>query len=360
MTAADPDGDLEVHFIDVGQGDATLLVAPDATVLVDAGRHDRSDVMPYLVGAGVDTLDLVAITHPHADHLGQFEQVIRGLDVAEVWWSGSTHTTQTFDRALAALEDSGAAYEEPRSGDATALGSLTIDILNPPSDHSLDDLHDAGLAMRITYGDVRFLFTGDAEAGTERRMVDADPDLVSADVYQVGHHGSQTSTSQPFLDAMAPQIAVYSAGDGNQYGHPHAEVIDRLADASVAVYGTDVHGSLVITTDGDQISVHPEPDELLVAGAGSGPSPEPAPDPEPEPTANDAPPSPADGDCLPEQVDINAADFEELQRIHQVGPDRAAQIIDLRPFSSMSALERVSGIGPVYLQQIRDEGIACA
>lgn len=254
-TTTPPDGQLEVHFIDVGQADATLLLAPDVTVLVDAGDWRRSDVVPYLRSQGVGTLDLVISTHPHADHIGQFDAVLDAFDVTEVWWSGATHTTRTFERALAALEASDAAYEEPRAGDVTAVGSLDVEVVNPPTDADFDDLHDSSLTLRMTFGDVRLLFTGDAEAATERRMVARHPELLDAEIYQAGHHGSSTSTTPAFLDAVAPEVAVYSAGSGNAYGHPHDETVERLRAAGVELYGTDVHGTVIVTTDGSTWSV---------------------------------------------------------------------------------------------------------
>lgn len=276
-TTTPPDGQLEVHFIDVGQGDATLLMAPDVTVLVDAGDWRRSDVVPYLRAQGVEALDLVITTHPHADHIGQFDAVLEAFDVTEVWWSGATHTTRTFERAVAALEASDAAYEEPRAGDVTAVGPLGVEVVNPPADADLGDLHDSSLALRVTFGDVRFLFTGDAEAATERRMTTRHRDLLDADVYQVGHHGSSTSTTSSFLDAVSPGVAVYSARDGNSYGHPHDETVDRLVAAGVELYGTDVHGTVVVTTDGSTWSV---------VTARSGDATATAPDPDPSPTTS--------------------------------------------------------------------------
>jgi competence protein ComEC len=341
-----------VHFVDVGQGDATLLRAPDATMLVDAGTHDGSDVVPYLEAIGVDTLDLVAITHPHADHLGQFDRVMERFDVAEVWWSGATHTTRTFERALAALEAGDAAYEEPRAGDTTSVGSLEITVVNPPGGADDGDLHDSGLAFRVTYGGVAFLFTGDAEAPTEQRMTGQAADRLTADVYQVGHHGSRTSTSSAFLDAVDPAVAVYSARPGNQYGHPHAEVVARLVDAGVELYGTAVHGTVVVTTDGQGWAVATERDMPPVTAVAVS---------EQQPEAEPAPASPAQADgCAPGQVDINTAGLVELQRITQIGPERARQIIDLRPFAGLDALTRVPGIADGRLQQIKDQGLACA
>lgn len=250
-----PDGgDLEVHFIDVGQGDATLLIAPDATVLVDAGRHTATDVVDYLEGQQVTTVDVVAITHPHADHIGQFPAVLERFEVAEVWWPPTTHTTETFANAVTALEQSDAAFEEPAASDTADVGSLRFDFVNPPAGGTDGDLHDNGLAFRVTYGDIAFLFTGDAEHETEQRMVATHPDLRAA-VYQVGHHGSSSSSGQALLDAVSPQVAIYSAGRDNTYGHPHTEVIERLDDAGAQVYGTDVHGTVIVTTGGADVHV---------------------------------------------------------------------------------------------------------
>lgn len=180
-------GDVSVHFLDVGQGDATLFMAPDATMLIDTGRHDRSDVVPLLRSLGVTTLDVVAITHAHADHIGQLDRVLDGFEVGEVWMSGTSNTTQTFDRAITALEGSSARYEEPRAGDTTTVGSLTVEILSPVG--LTGDLHGDGLAVRVTYGSVSFLFTGDIESAGESAIV-ARRGALATTVYQVGHHGS--------------------------------------------------------------------------------------------------------------------------------------------------------------------------
>jgi competence protein ComEC len=245
-----PAGTLVVHFLDVGQGDATLLIHPEVTLLIDTGRFDRRDVVPLLSARGVERIDLLVVTHPHADHIGQFDRVLAAIEVEEVWWSGSTTTSATFGRALAALEASDARYEEPRAGATTQLGPLTIDVLAPGSSDGLTALNDASIALRITFGSFSLVITGDAEARSEQRMLRRVPERLPARILRLGHHGSSTSTTAGFLAAVAPDVAIYSAGSGNPYGHPHVETVARVAAAGIPLYGTDVHGTITVITDG--------------------------------------------------------------------------------------------------------------
>jgi competence protein ComEC len=333
-----PQGELAVHFLDVGQGDATLLLHDDATMLVDTGRHTTTDVIDHLDRLDVDRLDVVALTHPHADHIGQTPQVLDRYDVAEVWASGAVHDTLTFERALEAIETSAVAYEEPRAGDTTTVGPFAVDIVGPDDDADFGDLHDSGLSFRVTYGGVAFLFTGDAETHTEARYADRHPELLAADIYQAGHHGSRTSSTQPLLDAAAPSVAVYSAGAGNSYGHPHGSVLDRLAANDIDVYGTDVHGTVTVTTDGVTYDVTTDTD-----GTPAG-----APDDDPHEHG-------ADGSC----VDLNTASADELTAIVHVGPSRADDIVANRPYGSVDDLTAVDGLGDARVADIADEGLAC-
>lgn len=336
LASASLAGGMSAHFIDAGQADATLLLHDSAVILIDTGHWQRADVVQYLRSQVVTVIDLVVITHPHADHVGQFDKLIDAFDVREVWWSGATSSSATFARALAALERSGAAYEEPRAGDQASIGSFAIDVVNPSRNTSLSDLHDSSLAIRVTYGATSFLFTGDAETTAERRMTQQSPNRINVDVLQLGHHGSQTPTLSDFLRAVNPSIAIYSAGQNNQYGHPHTVVTERLKSAGVEVFGTDIHGHIIVNSDGRKLTVNTQR-----AGPASQSAPTPA---------------LAQSGC----VDINSAGFEELQRIIHIEPGQAQAIPPLRPFSSVNQMDRISGIGPVRLRDILNEGIACA
>lgn len=254
---AAPD-ELVIRILDVGQGDAMLISHPGVTLLIDTGRFDRSDVVPLLRRHGVESIDVLVVTHPHADHIGQFDRVMEAFPVAEVWWSGAVATTRTFERALAVLEASDAHYEEPRGGQTTTIGPLLIELLHPGPGDSLRGLNDASISLRITYGDFRIVTTGDAERAAEVQMVARWPDRLRADVLRLGHHGSSTSTTPAFLDAVSPRVAVYSAGVDNSYGHPHAEVVERIAGAGIELYGTDRDGTVTIVTDGMTFDVRSE------------------------------------------------------------------------------------------------------
>ena len=247
--------ELVVRVLDVGQGDAMLLTHPEVTVLIDTGRFDRSDLVPLLRDLGVSRIDLLVVSHPHADHIGQFDRVMAAFDVDEVWWSGATTTTRTFERAVAALEASDARYEEPRAGQTTTIGPLGIEILHPAAGDSLRDLNDSSLALRITYGAFRLVTTGDVERAGEARMLARFPDLLAADVLRLGHHGSSTSNTPGLIAAVAPSVAIFSAGVDNRYGHPHDEVVARVVSAGIALYGTATNGTVTVVTDGTTFDV---------------------------------------------------------------------------------------------------------
>jgi competence protein ComEC len=345
LTPVQP-GELVVYFLDVDQGSATLLAGPDVTILIDAGRHDRAEVVPALQAIGVETIDLLVGTHPHADHIGQFPAVLAAFPVTEVWLSGNSHSTLTFEQALDAMLASEAAYHEPRAGESYQLGSVQLAILHP--DQLTGELNDDSIVLRVTFGQIAFLFPGDAEAAAEAAMV-AEPADMRAQILQLGHHGSSTSSTLAFLQAVQPAVAIYSAGRGNSYGHPHTEVVERVAALGIPLYGTDTNGTIQVVTDGSSYRV-------VAAGLPLGGLPAAPAMPTPLPTAE---PPGAEAGCRPGQVNVNSADRAELDRIIHIGPERAGQIVRLRPFVSVEDLIRINGIGPVRLREIIEQGLAC-
>lgn len=255
----DDDGPFDVVFLDVGQADAALVRDDDTTVLIDTGHWQRpTEVADHLDRLDVDRIDVLVLTHWHADHIGGTADVLATVDVGEVWGSPATTSTATYTRTIDAIETSGADFRTPVLGDSTTVGGLQVEAVGPLPDADLSDLHDAGVSVRVGNSVGAALFTGDAEAGTEQRYVDAAADLLDADVLQVGHHGSYTSTTQPFLDAVGPQVAVISVGAGNPYGHPHDGPLARLEAAGVEVWRTDRHGTVVVSVDRTAVSVAPQ------------------------------------------------------------------------------------------------------
>jgi beta-lactamase superfamily II metal-dependent hydrolase len=166
--------------------------------------------------------------------------------------SGSLHTTLTFERTLDAILASDAAYNEPRMGDSLAIGSAIIDVVSPQE--ITDNLNDDSIVTRIHYGEVIFLFAGDAEIESERKMVSSGQDL-SATILQVGHHGSSTSSTTEFLEAVQPEVAIYSAGRDNGFDHPHPEIVQRYEQMDITLYGTDRYGTIIVESDGIGYSV---------------------------------------------------------------------------------------------------------
>lgn len=344
---------LTVHYIDAGQGDAALLQFTDEddtyTILYDSGDWQGNEVVPYLEKENVGFIDIVMISHPHADHIGQLEEVLTNFDVGEVWMTENTANSSVYEGAAEAILASDADYEEPKAGDIFDVGELTIQILHPQT--LTGDLNQDSLSAHFSYGDTAFLFTGDAYVKQEKQMMDQDMNI-EADFLQLGHHGSDTSTSQSFLDEVKPTYAIYSAGEGNTYGHPHQEVLDRLDASNINTYGTDVHGNIVVTTDGVDSEIHTDKDGEVAAGKKESSEQDTA-----STSSNSTPEEKATraNDC----IDINTASKEELQEIVHIGEERADEVIHLRPFDHVEDLDQINGIGPARLDDIIEENIAC-
>ena len=247
------DGAMTVHFIDVGQGDSLLAESDGHFLLVDAGENDQGDtVIAYLREAGVTSLDYVIGTHPHSDHIGGLDDVIRAFDVKAVILPPVAHTTKTFEDVLDAVQEKNLTLTQPKPGDSYALGDAAFTILAPQADYG-DDLNNWSVGIRLACAEGALVACGDAEAQAEEGIA-ASGLPPSADVLKVGHHGSSTSTSNAFLQAVSPAWAVISCGEGNSYGHPHEETLKKLEDAGVSVLRTDLLGDITAQWGEDGIA----------------------------------------------------------------------------------------------------------
>lgn len=246
-------GNLSVYYFDVGQGDSILIrTNKGENVLIDGGNNDKGkQVIRYLQALHIDTLDAVIGTHPDADHIGGLDTVIDNMKVHAVYTPKVTHTTITYEDFVKAVKRKGLKLKEAKAGVSLGLSGADAVFVAPVKSYG-DDLNAWSAVVKVTYGENSFLFTGDAPVKSEKDMI-ATGQNIRANVLKVGHHGANTSTSQAFLSAVQPEYAVISAGKGNKYGHPTAEIIKRLQANGSKIYRTDELGTILSTSDGKNI-----------------------------------------------------------------------------------------------------------
>lgn len=261
-------GKMEVHFIDVGQGDATLIICDGHAMLIDAGDYSKGTaIQNYLQKQKVKKLDYLILTHPDSDHIGGAPVIITKFEIDKVFVSNYEKDNKTYLKLIQALDNKRLKYTTPEVGQRYFLGAAEITILAP--NDTYDNPNDASVALIVQNGENRFLFTGDAGEDAEQDMLATDIDL-SADVYKAGHHGSSTSTSQEFFEAVSPSSAVISCGEDNSYGHPHAETLNTFRMNGVKVYRTDEDGTIVATSDGKEITFNVPASETWKSGEPNG------------------------------------------------------------------------------------------
>ena len=246
--------ELQVHIIDVGQGDSMLIDLGTTEVLIDGGEKSPG-VVDYLKKYVDGPLEVMVATHPHADHIGGLPAVLNAFQVEQIWYNGEKSDSMTYANFMAAVQAEGADVHVGKRGDRITTGNLTLLLLNPRA-LSGNTVNNNSIVLSLTYGTVDFLFEGDAEKEAEGAMlVAADMPVPDVEILKVGHHGSRTASSKDFLAATTPEVAVYSAKIGNSYGHPHPETLTALAQVGAKVYGTDVNGTVSIGTDGETYTV---------------------------------------------------------------------------------------------------------
>lgn len=249
-----PAGTLQIYYLDVGQGDSTLIRTPkNQYILIDAGNNDQGkNVVKYMNHLGVKTLDAMIATHPDADHIGGLDDVLKAFDVKSVYAPKVSHTTDTFKDFLTAVENEGRTIKTTKAGTSLELEGITTEFLAPLNEYG-DELNDWSAVLKLTYKETSFLFTGDAGLQSEKDLLAIGADL-NADVIKIGHHGSKTSSSKAFIDAIKPKYSVISVGKNN-YGHPDSGILDRLKNVNSTVYRTDKQGTITAISDGSKITI---------------------------------------------------------------------------------------------------------
>lgn len=256
VVAATESTPFAIHYIDVGQGDCALILCDGQTMLIDGGEASASNkVYAYLKTYEIDHLNYIVASHAHADHVGGLSGALNYATVDVVLCPVLEYDTKAFQSFVKYLGRQHVTITIPHAGDTFNLGSATVQILAPLRNY--EDPNDTSIVMKVIYGETSFLFTGDATRIAEADILGAGYDL-SATVLKVGHHGSDTSTSYPFLREVTPTYAVISVEKDNEYEHPTDNTLSRLRDANVQVLRTDLHGTIICTSDGKTVTFETE------------------------------------------------------------------------------------------------------
>ena len=240
-----------VSFIDVGQADSVLIRNGNYNMLIDAGNNeDGEKLVNYFKSLGIEEFTYVFATHPHEDHIGGMDDIINNFKIDNYYMSNKLSTTKTFMDVLDALDGCNLKYTVPNKGDTLKLGDANIKVIYPGDDKS--NINDSSIVLKITYGKNSFLLTGDATSNVERKIYNED---IKSDVLKVAHHGSSYSSTDVFLDKVKPYYAVISVGKNNIYNHPSNKTLEKLNKRNIKVYRTDLDGTIVFISDGDNLSV---------------------------------------------------------------------------------------------------------
>ncbi len=245
---------LTVTFLDLGQADCTLVQEDEKTLLIDAGTNaSAKKLVSALKQKGIKKIDILVGTHPHEDHIGGLDAVIKNFNIGAVYLPEVSYTTRTFNDVLTAISAKGLKISLSKPGDTFNLNKAVGTFLAPNSS-SYEEINNYSLVVRLKYGNIAFLFSGDAQNLSEREMLAGGYELKS-DVLKVSHHGSSDSTSSAFLLAVAPRYAVIFVGKDNDYNHPHEKTLEKLSALGVQIYRTDLRGDIIFDSDGIALNV---------------------------------------------------------------------------------------------------------
>ena len=257
---------MSVHFIDVGQGHATLVQSAGHNMLIDAGEADISFTLnEYLKEQDVLKLDYLIGTHPHADHIGGLSTVLESFPTDHIILPRVQTQTLVFEKLLLTIREKGLSITPAKTGVTFSLGEAVVTVLAPVNDYG-DDLNNWSATFRIENGEDSFLIGGDAEEAAEEDMVDYWGEALLSDVLLLHHHGSDTSSSDPFLKSVAPRFAVISAGAKNPYGHPSERTLEKIRSSNITLYRTDELGTIVAESTGHGIDFSAGPINTELSG----------------------------------------------------------------------------------------------
>ena len=251
------EGDVSVHFIDVGQGDCELIKTKNKAVLIDCGEKEYyADVIEYIRSQNIEYIDYVIVTHPHSDHAGGMSFILDEFDIGTVILpkiqESVIPTTSTYIRLLKSIDNKKISVEYAAPGKEYVLDDVTMTLLSPVKDYN--DLNNYSVAAKIVHGENSFLFTGDIEKEAESDIMEKGYNI-SADVLKVAHHGSSTSSQKSFIHAVSPKYAVIEVGAPNSYNHPNKETVQRLENKGAVIYRTDLYGNIVFVSDGNTLNI---------------------------------------------------------------------------------------------------------